>query len=233
VPHRWGALARHAHSAVPSALPRRSTLSAAPALQAAETRRLKVTGNAGSWTIDPVFDETKFKIDYLTQPSGLLDIGIDLSRFNPADHTKDTDELFIVAYPHFDPRELIAVEKLWRGAGRDSGRPLILFNAELDRLRSNYYPSLFYPAMARLSKEFVPLIETAFYIHNFKGSGGGALFRVYPEPWQVLLRLNERMLLVHTQEERPSLREVALDILPGAVRKLQQQQAQRKDSEGE
>jgi len=78
----------------------------------------------------------------------------------------------------------------------------------------------FYPQMARLSKEFVPLVETGFYIHNFKGLGGGALFRAFPGPWQVLLRLSDGMRVVHTQEERPSLKEVALEILPTAVRAL-------------
>lgn len=53
--------------------------------------------NAGSWDIDPVFEQTSFKLDYLTKPSGLLDIGIDLSNFNPADRAKESDTLFIAA----------------------------------------------------------------------------------------------------------------------------------------
>ena len=36
--------------------------------------------------------------------------------------------------------EIIAVGELWRGAARDTQRPIILFNAELDRIRSGYYP---------------------------------------------------------------------------------------------
>jgi hypothetical protein len=79
--------------------------------------------------------------------------------------------------------------------------------------------------MAKLSKEFIPNVEAAYYLHNFKGAGGGALFRAYPGPWQVLLRLQEGMTVVHTQVERPSLREVALDLLPAAVRKIRQQQS--------
>lgn len=116
---------------------------------------------------------------------------------------------------------MVAVDKVWQGAARDHGRSIIMFNAELDRLRNAYYWSLFYPEMARLTRDFIPLVEAAYYIHNFKGAGGGALFRVYPGPWQVLLRLQEGMMVVHTQEERPSLKEVALEILPAAVRKLQ------------
>ena len=118
-------------------------------------------------------------------------------------------------------REMVAVDKLWQGATKNQGRSIITFNAELDRLRNGYFWAIFYPEMARLTRDFLPLVETSYYIHNFKGAGGGALFRVYPGPWQVLLRLQEGMMVVHTQEERPSLKEVALEILPAAVRKLQ------------
>lgn len=179
--------------------------------------------NAGSWDIEAVWDNTKFQLDYLTKPSGLLDIGLDLSRYDPSIKVKDSDDLIIIAYPNFDPREMVAADKVWNGAVKNSERSMIMFNAELDRLRSNYYPPLFYPQMARLTKEFIPLVETAYYIHNFKGVGGGALFRVYPGPWQVLLRLTTGLKVVHTQQERPSLKEVALEILPAAVRRLQQQ----------
>jgi hypothetical protein len=177
--------------------------------------------SAGSWDIDAVWgDKSSFQLDYLTKPSGLLDIGIDLSKNDPASRVKPSDEILIMAYPSFDPREMDAVGKVWNGAAKEQGQSIILFNAELDRLRNGYYPALFYPKMAKLSKEFIPLVEAAYYLHNFKGAGGGALFRAYPGPWQVLLRLQEGMKVVHTQEERPSLKEVALGILPAAVRKL-------------
>lgn len=72
---------------------------------------------------------------------------------------------------------------------------------------------------ASLSAPFhPPLPSQAYYIHNFKGSGGGALFRSYPGPWQVFSRIGDGMKLVHTQEEAPTLREVALNILPVAAR---------------
>lgn len=44
---------------------------------------------------------------------------------------------------------------------------------ELDRVRSGYYPSLFYPKVGKLAKTFIPQFTTAYYIHNFKGSRGG------------------------------------------------------------
>jgi hypothetical protein len=175
--------------------------------------------NAGAWDIDPIWDQTAFSLDYLTEPSGLLDLGINLNRFDPSARLQPSDELIIAAYPHFDPREMEAVHMVWQNAAKQRGIPMILFNAELDRLRGGYYPALFYPQMAKLSKEFIPLVESTFYLHNFKGSGGGALFRVYPGPWQVLLRTAVGMKAVHTQDERPTLRQVALDILP-AIRAM-------------
>ena len=180
--------------------------------------------NAGSWDIDAVWDSTAFQLDYLSEPNFLLDIGIDLQKFNPADRVSASDELLIMAYPHFDPREMIAVDRVYREAARDRGIPIIMFNAELERCRGGYYPALFYPQIARLTRDLLPLIESSFYIHNFKGAGGGAVFRCYPGPWQVLLRMQDGMMVVHTQEERPTLKEVALEILPRAVRKFQQQQ---------
>lgn len=56
--------------------------------------------NAGSWDIEAVWSgKTEYNLDYLTKPSGLLDIGIDLSGFNPLDHIQETDEILIAAYP--------------------------------------------------------------------------------------------------------------------------------------
>ena len=69
--------------------------------------------------------------------------------------------------------EMIAVEELWQGAAKDSGRPIIVFNGELDRIRSGYYPAFFYPKLGKLAKTFIPNFTQAFYIHNFKGSKGG------------------------------------------------------------
>jgi hypothetical protein len=162
--------------------------------------------------------ETKFSLDYLTKPTGLLDIGIDISGYDPLSNVnKESDKVFIAAYPSFDPRELVACDKVQKFALTKEDGCFIFFNAELDRLRSNYYPGLFYPEMSRLSKEMMPKVTPVYYIHNFKGTGG-VLFRVYPGPWQVLLRVGEDELeVVHTQENQPTLKEVALEILPKAA----------------
>jgi hypothetical protein len=173
---------------------------------------------ADAWSTDPQFAQTRFQLDFLTRPNGLLDIGINIGGSNPSENVQDSDELFIMAYPSFDPREMMAVDRLWRASAKDSGRPIVLFNAEIDRIRSGYYPPLFYPGIGRLAKELIPLIEPAYYLHNFKGRGGGALFRAYPGPWQVYFRSPDQMILVHEQDDMPSLKQVALEILPRAVK---------------
>lgn len=49
-----------------------------------------------------VFDVTKFQLDYLTTPSGFLDIGIDYNKTDITTRACQSDELFIIAYPHFN-----------------------------------------------------------------------------------------------------------------------------------
>lgn len=162
----------------------------------------------------PVFDVTKFQLDYLTTPSGLLDIGIDFSKVDITTRARRTDELYIIAYPHFNVNEMIAVDELYQKIAKDASCPIIVFNGELDRIRSGYYPALFFPKLGKLAKSFIPNFESAYYIHNFKGSRGGVLFRAYPDPWQVLRRHGDRLELVHTQDTMPGLKDVALNILP-------------------
>ena len=141
-------------------------------------------------------DFPSINLDYLTKPSGLLDIGIDISGYDPCSKVQSSETVFLAAvrigslapwishsifpsldhsltrsfyhsiilsldqYPSFDPRELVATDKVWKRIQNDGGKTLVIFNAELCRLRSDYFPALFYPEMARLSKEMVPLIET-------------------------------------------------------------------------
>lgn len=70
---------------------------------------------------------------------------------------------------------MIQVGDLYEGVAKSSGSPIVVFNGELDRIRSGYYPALFFPKLGQLAKTFIPKFETAFYIHNFKGSRGGTV----------------------------------------------------------
>ncbi|KMZ76217.1 hypothetical protein ZOSMA_105G00470 [Zostera marina] len=160
-----------------------------------------------------LFEGVSFKLDYLTKPSLFQDFGF-VNKVKMADRVQPNDEIFIAAYPYFNVNEMLVVEELYKEAVADTDRKLIIFNGELDRIRSGYYPSFFYPKLATLLKTFFPKMETAYYIHNFKGRNGGALFRSYPGPWKVLRKTKGKYICVHRQEEMPTLKEVALNILP-------------------
>ncbi|XP_022756580.1 protein LOW PSII ACCUMULATION 3, chloroplastic [Durio zibethinus] len=162
-----------------------------------------------------VFEGASFKLDYLTKPSFFEDFGFG-EKVKMADRVKPDDELFLVGYPYFNVNEMIVVEELYKEAVMNTTRKLIIFNGELDRIRSGYYPPFFYPKLAALTKTLLPMMETVYYIHNFKGRNGGTLFRCYPGPWRILRNVGDKFLCVHQRETMPSLKEVALDILPAA-----------------
>ncbi|KAF3328293.1 protein LOW PSII ACCUMULATION 3 [Carex littledalei] len=161
------------------------------------------------------FEGSTLKLDYLTKPSLFEDFGF-TTKVKMADRVKPEDELFLVAYPYFNVNEMLVVEELYNEAVVGTERKLIIFNGELDRIRSGYYPPFFYPKLAVLAKTFLPKLETVYYVHNFKGRKGGILFRSYPGPWKVLRKLGGTYVALHEQEEMPSLKEVALNILPSA-----------------
>ncbi|KAK4802634.1 hypothetical protein SAY86_000837 [Trapa natans] len=161
------------------------------------------------------FEGASLKLDYLTKPSFFQDFGF-VEKVKMSDRVKQEDELFLVAYPYFNVNEMLVVEELYKEAVVSTSRKLIIFNGELDRIRSGYYPSFFYPKLAALTKTLFPKMETVYYIHNFKGTKGGTLFRCYPGPWKVLRKLGKRHVILHQQETMPSLKEVALNILPSA-----------------
>ncbi|XP_062146697.1 protein LPA3 isoform X1 [Alnus glutinosa] len=161
------------------------------------------------------FGGASFKLDYLTKPSFFEDFGF-FEKVKMEDRVQLEDELFLVAYPYFNVNEMLVVEELYKEAVENTARKLIIFNGELDRIRSGYYPPFFYPKLAKLSKTLLPMMETIYYIHNFKGRNGGTLFRCYPGPWKVLRRVGNKYKCLHQQEVMPSLKEVALDILTPA-----------------
>mmetsp|Transcript_41500 Transcript_41500/g.132609 ORF Transcript_41500/g.132609 Transcript_41500/m.132609 type:complete len:350 (+) Transcript_41500:3-1052(+) len=162
----------------------------------------------------PLFEGLPLQLGYLTKPSGLLDIGIDFGKRPIVERVEDSDRLFIVAYPSFNVNEMLTVEELYDTHAQREECPIVTFNGELDRIRSGYYWPVFYPKIAKLGETFLPKFETAYYIHNFKGNKPGVLFRAYPGPWQVLRRTTDGGLVeVASMEERPTLKEVALDIL--------------------
>ncbi|PSR89275.1 Protein LOW PSII ACCUMULATION 3 like [Actinidia chinensis var. chinensis] len=179
------------------------------------TRIFFPEANEVKFARNSIFGGVSFKLDYLTKPSLFEDFGF-VSKVKMADRVKPEDELFLVAYPYFNVNEMLVVEELYNEAVANTTRKLIIFNGELDRIRSGYYPPFFYPKLAALSKTLFPKMETVYYIHNFKGLRGGTLFRCYPGQWKVLKKVRGKYVCIYQQEVMPSLKEVALDILPSA-----------------
>ena len=148
---------------------------------------------AGAAEIQPTFKNSRLQLDFLMQPTGLMDFGIDLNKRPVVEKVKETDKLFVIAYPHFNVdgqksipctlflswvgnvcAEILYVEELWRMQSGEK-RPIVVFNGELDRIRSGYYPSFFYPKIGKIAKSFIPQFTQVYYIHNFKGSYPGPL----------------------------------------------------------
>ncbi|XP_037497301.1 uncharacterized protein LOC105632674 [Jatropha curcas] len=82
-----------------------------------------------------VFEGSSLKLDYLTKPSFFEDFGF-VEKVRMKDRVKPEDELFLVAYPYFNVNEMLVVEELYKEAVVNTTRKLIIFNGELDRIRS-------------------------------------------------------------------------------------------------
>ena len=67
-------------------------------------------------------------------------------------------ELILAINPGFNVEEWIELALL----PRDS--PMVIINGNLDRLRNGYYPALFYPGLARVSKEFYAEATQALFL---------------------------------------------------------------------
>lgn len=87
---------------------------------------------------------------------------------------------------------------------RGNGVPLVCFNGALDKVRSGYYPAIFFPRLAQCVDRFYSRFEAVYYLRPL--SGRGFLFRVYPEPWQLVRQTKTELVTIETYETRPSLR---------------------------
>jgi hypothetical protein len=54
-----------------------------------------------TWETEPTFRDSPFQLDFLTQPTPLLELGIDTGA-NVCTRVQPTDEVFIAAYPSFN-----------------------------------------------------------------------------------------------------------------------------------
>jgi hypothetical protein len=93
---------------------------------------------------------------------------------------------------------------------------MIIINGQLDRLRSGYYPRIFYPFLYNVSERFFKAFESVFYM---KPVTGGLLYRKSPEAWQQVAtyydpkaKKGKKIVLtsvVKTTMERPKYNDVA------------------------
>ena len=67
-------------------------------------------------------------------------------------------ELILAINPGFNVEEWIELSRVPREA------PMVVINGNLDRLRNGYYPSLFYPGLAKVSKEFYAKATQALFL---------------------------------------------------------------------
>jgi hypothetical protein len=83
----------------------------------------------------------------------------------------------------------INVERLHKA---DPSQPTCVVNGALDKVRDGYYPAVFFPALAR-TIPFYREFEPVFILKPVSDKGVyGWLYRVYPEPWQVVLQEPQR-----------------------------------------
>jgi hypothetical protein len=103
---------------------------------------------------------------------------------------------------------------------QSSKTTLVIVNGALDKVRDGFYPALFFPKLAATVQGFYNKFESALYLRPVSDKGVyGWIFRVYPEPWQVILQSKEygkngdlKIVdrVVYTSEKRPSYQEAVL-----------------------
>ncbi|GAX83064.1 hypothetical protein CEUSTIGMA_g10490.t1 [Chlamydomonas eustigma] len=175
---------------------------------------------AGRAALEPQFADSRFQLGYLTKQNAAWALfGVNFDKWSPAELVKDTDTLIIVAYPWFNPKEeLSATLDLYERKAKGLDIPMVIFNGDLDKIRGSYHIPMLAPVLSKISDSLIPKVTAAYYIHNFKGSRPGALFYRYPGPWQVLRRNptdpEVPMKVIWTGTERPTLKQVSLEILP-------------------
>mmetsp|Transcript_20198 Transcript_20198/g.45773 ORF Transcript_20198/g.45773 Transcript_20198/m.45773 type:complete len:110 (+) Transcript_20198:915-1244(+) len=106
---------------------------------------------------------------------------------------------------------------------------MVIINGALDKLRGGYYPAVFFPKLAASVDRFFKKFESVFYLKPLCDKGAyGWLYRVYPEPWQIILqfpntddkdKMSVENVVVSVSETRPDYNE-AIAILVKADAEL-------------
>lgn len=94
-------------------------------------------------------------------------------------------KVMVVVNPGFNVNEWIDVANL------QTNSITIVINGNIDRLRNGYYPSIFYPTLAKVSNMYYQLFTQAFFIQSIAINGdryGAWLIKNYPNKWMILIK---------------------------------------------
>jgi Domain of unknown function (DUF1995) len=127
--------------------------------------------------------------DWGQTPFKVTDLGS--SRSPIEDKIESEDQLFLLINPA--AVEVAQVEKLSIAAAH---RPVILLNPRLEDVATI---GIGY-AGRQLRDRFLNQIESCYYIRPLEN---GALFRCYPQPWQVWLETNDEYELISETAQKP------------------------------
>ena len=127
--------------------------------------------------------------DWGQTPFKITDLGS--SRTPVEDKLAPEDQLFLLVNPA--AVEVAQVEKLYRAAG---DRPVILLNPRLEDVATI---GIGY-AGRQLRERFLNKIESCYYIRPLDSA---ALFRCYPQSWQVWLETNDEYELISETAQKP------------------------------
>ena len=108
--------------------------------------------------------------------------------------------------------------------------PMVIVNGALDKLRGGYYPAVFFPKLAASVDRFYTKFESVFYLKPISDKGVyGWLYRVYPEPWQVVLQrpvpikngsaMQIQDVVVFVSDKRPTYNEAVAKLVAAAKEK--------------
>jgi hypothetical protein len=81
----------------------------------------------------------------------------------------------------------INVEAIHKTAGGST--PTCIVNGALDKVRDGYYAPFIFPKLAK-TFDFYRAFDAVFFLKPISDKGVyGWVYRVYPEPWQVVLQI--------------------------------------------
>lgn len=121
----------------------------------------------------------------------------------------------------------INCESLYNACPSPSTITLIV-NGALDKVRDGYYPAIFFPKLAATVDRFYRKTEPILILKPIADKGlYGWLYRVYPEPWQVILQTTKpsrngkeqvvENTVVSVSDERPTYAQAVQKLLEGAA----------------